>query len=96
METGVVNILGNNFTLPINGSEIIELINENIPQLGNGTFAFQKGKNDTSKDLFFRINNGQNDMDEFNEILEWNGDASLKENWWPKVARTPSQVSVEY
>ena len=92
LENGEINIGGQTIKLPINGTAIIEMINTNVPQFADGKFGLQKGKNDTVQDMFFRINNGANDLDEFMKILEWNGDASLKENWWQNIARTPSQV----
>ena len=71
---------------------MIEKLDEMFPQFAGGSFGFFKGKNDTLKDMAFRVNNGDNNLDEFLQIIEFNGQTSLKEDWWSNVARTPNQV----
>ena len=72
--------------------DLIPKINDAVPQFANGKFGIFKGKNDTIKDMFYRVNNGEGGLSEFMQILEFNGKASLNEFWWQDVARKPSTV----
>ena len=72
--------------------DLIPKINDAVPQFANGKFGIFKGKNDTVKDMFYRVNNGDGGLSEFMQILEFNGKATLNEFWWPDVARKPSTV----
>ena len=71
--------------------DLIPKINDAVPQFANGKFGIFKGKNDTVKDMFYRVNNDVGSC-EFMQILEFNGKASLNDFWWPDVGRTPSAV----
>ena len=71
--------------------DLIPLINNAVPQFADGKFGIFKGKNDTIKDMFYRVNNDVGSC-EFMQILEFNGKASLNDFWWPDVGRTPSAV----
>ena len=65
-------------------------INNNLPQLSDGKFGVFKGRNDTSEGSFYRINDGENDQCLYLSTIEYNGETSLPQNWWPNVAPTPA------
>ena len=65
-------------------------INENMVQLSDGMFGVFKGRNDTSEGSFYRINDGENDQSLYLSNIEYNGQTSLPQNWWPEVAPTPA------
>ena len=65
------------------------LINKNLPQLSDGKFGVFKGRNDTSENSFYRVNDGENDQCLYLSTIEFNGKTSLPQSWWPDVAPTP-------
>ena len=65
-----------------------DYINENMVQLSDGKFGVFKGRNDTSENSFYRINTGANDQSLYLSNIEYNGQSSLPQNWWPDVAPT--------
>ena len=74
--------------------KIYEKINDEFPQIANGTFGLFKGRNDTTTNSFYRVNNGENNLNEFLSILEFNAESSLPQNWWPNVGLNPAQTNM--
>ena len=71
-----------------------DYINTNLPQLSDGKFGVFKGRNDTSDNSMYRINDGKNERASYLSILEFNGNSALPSNWWPDVAPTPQGQSL--
>ena len=69
---------------------IQDAISDNLPQLSDGKFGVFKGRNDTSENSFYRINDGENDQCLYLSTIEFNGQTSLPQNWWPDIAPTPA------
>ena len=65
-----------------------DLIDKNLEQLSGGTFGIFKGRNDT-RDGGMRIDDGSNDQSLYLSIVEFEGQYSLPQKWWPDVAPTP-------
>ena len=68
---------------------IQKAIDDNAPQLSDGKFGIFKGRNDTSENSFYRVNDGENDQCLYLSTIEFNGQTSLPEKWWPDIAPTP-------
>ena len=68
---------------------IQKAIDDNLPQLSGGKFGIFKGRNDTSENSFYRVNDGENDQCLYLSTIEFNGQTSLPEKWWPDIAPTP-------
>jgi len=63
----------------------------NLPpmiSLTEGTFGFFKGTNGSK--TWWKINNGKYNMDEYTQVLEFNGNSRLPDSWWPDFGPTPS------
>jgi len=56
--------------------------------LSEGTFGFFKGTNATK--TWWKINNGKYNLDEYQNVLEFNGNSRLPEGWWDSIGPTPS------
>jgi len=56
--------------------------------LSEGTFGFFKGTNATK--TWWKINNGKYNLDEYQNVLEFNGNSRLPEGWWDNFGPTPS------
>jgi len=72
---------------------IIEQLLGSLPlppliDLEAGTFGFFKGSNATKS--WWKINSGKNSMDNYNQVLEFNGMTELPESWWGDFGPTPS------
>jgi len=59
--------------------------------LKEGTFGFFKGTNATRS--WWKINNGKYNMDQYQQVLEFNGNSKLPENWWENFGPTPSATA---
>jgi len=59
--------------------------------LQEGTFGFFKGTNATR--TWWKINNGKYNMDEYQQVLEFNGNSRLPDNWWEDFGPTPSATA---
>ena len=68
-----------------------DFIDKNLPQLSDGKFGVFKGRNNTSADSMYRIDDGENEQCHYLSITEFNGETSLPSNWWPDVAPTPTE-----
>ena len=66
-----------------------DLIDTDFPQISGGTFGFFKGRNDSAENNMYRIDDGENDQALYRSIIEFNGQTSLPQDWWPDVAPTP-------
>ena len=55
---------------------IQKAISDNLPQLSDGKFGVFKGRNDTSENSFYRINDGENDPGLYLSTIEFNGETS--------------------
>ena len=92
LPSAVVDLL--NKVIDVDRNATIDLyhnyINENMVQLSDGMFGVFKGRNDTSEGSFYRINDGENDQSLYLSNIEYNGQTSLPQNWWPEVAPTPA------
>ena len=59
-------------------------------QLSGRTLGLYKGKNNTKLNNYRLIDNGNLIHNKYLNIEELNGNSELPENWWPKIAPTPS------
>lgn len=58
-----------------------------------GEFYFFMGKNGTKMNSYYTINNGRYTRNKFLEIEKFNGETTLKNEWWPKVGPNPSATA---
>merc|ERR1719495_371987 len=70
------------------------MISEKLPQVAGGAVGIFKGRNDTVANMFYRIDNGANNIKDYLKILEFNGQSSLPQSWWPDIAKIPSQTEM--
>jgi len=59
--------------------------------LKEGTFGFFKGTNATKS--WWKIDSGKYNMEKYQEVLEFNGNSRLPDNWWDNFGPTPSAQS---
>ena len=80
-------------------TSIISLLTEIIPasllpplpdMLLEGKFGLWYGKNNTMKDAYWTINTGDSNMEEYAEVVKFNGEEMLPERWWPRMGPSPS------
>ena len=86
---GPINICANFITKEELTKKVQDLIDKNLPQLSGGTFGIFKGRNNTSENNMYRVDDGENDLHLYLSVIEFNGKTSLPENWWPDIAPTP-------
>jgi len=91
-------------TDPLNPTKLIILINTILPividplldspaippiiSLRDGTFGFFKGTNATK--TWWKINSGKYNLDEYQNVIEFNGNTRLPDGWWDDFGPTPS------
>jgi len=56
-----------------------------------GTFGFFKGTNATQ--TYWKINSGKYNLDQYQRVLEFNGNSRLPDGWWPNFGPTPNAES---
>ena len=56
--------------------------------LEQGKFGFYKGKNATKS--WWKINSGRYDMENYNQVLEFDGMTRLPDSWWDNIGPAPS------
>jgi len=56
-----------------------------------GTFGFFKGTNATQ--TYWKINSGKYNLDQYQRVLEFNGNSRLPDNWWPNFGPSPNADS---
>ena len=78
---------------------IISLLTQIIPasllppmpdMLLEGKFGLWYGKNNSMKDAYWTINTGDRYMDEYAQVMKYNGEEELPERWWPRMGPSPS------
>jgi len=85
----LLKLFGKNVTK----EQIIHEIESRFPQLKGGTFGIFKGRNDTTENMFFRVDSGGNNLGDYLSITQFNGNTSLPSDWWAKVGTSPSQTA---
>lgn len=79
--------------IKVTKEQIIHEVESRFPQLAGGTFGIFKGRNDTTDNMFFRVNSGGNNMGDYLSITQFNGETSLPKDWWAEVGTSPSQTA---
>merc|ERR1711936_916294 len=76
----------------VNVTEVLE--NMDLPpmiDLQSGTFGFFKGTNATQ--TYWKINSGKYNLDQYQRVLQFNGNSRLPDGWWPNFGPTPNAES---
>jgi len=97
----LINTVGFDFVQALLNGLLVENVNvtqiiDNLAlppmiDLKAGTFGFFKGTNATQ--TYWKINSGKYNLDQYQRVLEFNGNSRLPEGWWPNFGPTPNAES---